>query len=162
MPSSTCGKCTAVLKMRVERDFEEFIGLLNKHNVRYLIVGGYAFSFHAEPRFTNDIDFFVDSFDDNLERLMRVLDEFGFGNLGLTREDFLKSGQIIQLGVAPVRIDLMTSISGIDFAAAWESRITSSYGDVPAFIISKSDLIRNKMATGRKQDLSDIEKLQKI
>jgi hypothetical protein len=148
--------------MRVEKDFEKFIGLLNKHDVRYLIVGGYAFSFHAEPRFTKDIDFFVDSSGDNPERLLRTLNEFGFGKLGLARKDFLKSGQVVQLGVAPVRIDLMTSISGMDFATAWKNRISGAFGAVRAYFISKLDLIKNKMATGRKQDLGDIEKLKKI
>jgi hypothetical protein len=148
--------------MRIEKDFKEFIELLNKNSVRYLIVGGYAFSFHAEPRFTKDIDFFVESSEGNAERLLNVLAGFGFKNIGLEKNDFIKSENIIQLGVPPVRIDLMTSVTGLDFAAAWENRVTGNYGDIPAFFISKSDLIRNKMAVGRKQDLSDIDRLQKI
>jgi len=147
--------------MRAEKDFEEFIGLLNKHNVRYLVVDGYAFSFHAEPRFTKDIDFFVDGSGDNLERLLKCLGEFGFGKLGLSREDFLRSGHVVQLGVAPVRIDLMTSVSGIEFADAWENRVSGAFGTVWAHFISKADLIKNKKAIGRKRDLGDIEILQK-
>ncbi len=148
--------------MRVEKDFAEFIALLNKNSVRYLVIGGYAFSFHAEPRFTKDIDFFVDGTEENAERLLNVLAEFGFKDIALKKDDFSKPGNIIQLGVPPVRIDLMTSVTGLDFAPAWENRITATYGSVPAFFISKSDLIQNKTATGRKQDLSDVEKLQKI
>ncbi len=148
--------------MKVEKDFEEFIGLLNKHDVRYLIVGGYAFSFYAEPRYTKDIDIFIDRAGDNPGRLLRALQEFGFGETGLHREDFEKPEQVIQLGVAPVRIDLITSLSGIDFAPAWENRVAGSFGDVQANFIAKADLIGNKAATGRKQDLSDIEKLEKI
>ena len=148
--------------MRIENDFKEFIALLNKHNVHYMIVGGYAFSFHAEPRFTKDMDFFIDGTEENADRLLKALSEFGFGNLGLRREDLLKPGDVIQLGVAPVCIDLMTSATGIDFAAAWENRVTGNFGDLPAYFISKTDLIRNKAAIGRKQDLSDIEKLQEI
>jgi len=148
--------------MRVEKDFAEFIALLNKNSVRYLVVGGYAFSFHAEPRYTKDIDFFVDGTEENAERLLNVLAEFGFKDIALKKDDLIKPGNIIQLGVPPVRIDLMTSITGLDFAPAWENRITGPYGAVSAFFISKADLIQNKIATGRKQDLSDVEKLQKI
>ena len=148
--------------MRVEKDFAEFIALLNKNSVRYLVVGGYAFSFHAEPRYTKDIDFFVDGTEENAERLLNVLSEFGFKDIALKKDDFTKPGNIIQLGVPPVRIDLMTSVTGLDFAPAWENRITGTYGSVSAFFISKPDLIQNKIATGRKQDLSDVEKLQKI
>jgi hypothetical protein len=137
--------------MRIEKDFKEFIALLNKNNVRYLIVGGYAFSYHAEPRYTKDIDFFIDNSETNAEGLLKALAEFGFQSIGLSKDDFI-----------PVRIDLMTSITGLEFAAAWENRVAGTFGDIPAFYISKSDLILNKTAVGRKQDLVDVEKLQKI
>jgi hypothetical protein len=148
--------------MRIEKDFREFIELLNKNSVRYLIVGGYAFSFHAEPRFTKDIDFFVEGSEENAKRLLNALAGFGFKDIGLSKADFIKPGDIVQLGVPPVRIDLMNSVTGLDFATAWENKVTGSYGDIPAFFISKADLIQNKMAVGRKQDLSDIDRLQKI
>ena len=148
--------------MRIEKDFKEFIALLNKNSVRYLIVGGYAFSFHAEPRYTKDIDFFVEGSEENAEKLLNALAGFGFKNIGLSKADFIKPGDIVQLGVPPVRIDLMTSVTGLDFAAAWENRVTGKYGGIRAFFVSKADLIQNKMAVGRKQDLSDIDRLQKI
>jgi hypothetical protein len=148
--------------MRIEKDFKGFIALLNKNNVRYLIVGGYAFSFHAEPRYTKDIDFFVEGSEENAKNLLNALAGFGFKDIGLSMADFIKPGDIVQLGVPPVRIDLMTSVTGLDFAAAWENRVTGNYGDIPAFFISKADLIRNKMSIGRKQDLSDVDRLQKI
>ena len=148
--------------MRIEKDFKEFIELLNKNSVHYLIVGGYAFSFHAEPRFTKDIDFFVEGSEENAERVLNALAGFGFKNIGLVKDDFIKSENIVQLGVPPVRIDLMTSVTGLDFTAAWENRVTGSYGDTPAFYISKADLIQNKIAVGRKQDLSDVDRLQII
>jgi len=148
--------------MRIEKDFKEFIELLNKNSVRYLIVGGYAFSFYAESRFTKDIAFFVEGSEDNAERLLNALAEFGFKSIGLSKDDFIKPGDIVQLGFPPVRIDLMTSVTGLDFAAAWENRVTGNYGDIPAFFVSKADLIRNKMAVGRKQDIGDVERLQKI
>lgn len=148
--------------MRIEKDFKEFIALLNKNSVRYLIVGGYAFSFHAEPRYTKDIDFFVEGSEENAEKLLNALAGFGFKNIGLSKADFIKSENIVQLGVPPVRIDLMTSLTGLDFAAAWENRVTGKYGGIQTFFVSKADLIQNKMAIGRKQDLSDVDRLQKI
>jgi len=148
--------------MRIENDFKEFIATLNKHNVRYLIVGGFAYAYHAEPRFTKDIDFFVDHAEENAERLIAALDDFGFADIGLTKTDFIKPGDVVQLGVEPVRIDIMTSATGIEFEPAWKNRVVGRYGDIPANFIGKNDLIRNKAAVGRKQDLSDIEKLQQI
>ncbi|MCX6564998.1 MAG: nucleotidyltransferase [Candidatus Aminicenantes bacterium] len=148
--------------MRIEKDFKEFIELLNEHSVRYLVVGGFAYSFHAEPRFTKDIDIFVEGSKENAGKLLKVFAAFGFEDLGLTMDDFIGPGEVVQLGVEPVRIDVMTSITGVDFAPAWENRVSGNYGDVPVYFISKADLILNKAAVGRKQDLSDIDKLQRI
>lgn len=148
--------------MKIQNDFKEFIASLNKHNVRYLIVGGYAFAFHAEPRFTKDIDFFIDRSEENAECLIKALADFGFGDIGLTKKDFIKPGEVVQLGFAPVRIDLTTSVTGVEFAPAWDARVKGDFGGEPAYFISKEDLIRNKSALGRKQDLSDVEKLQQI
>ena len=148
--------------MRIEKDFKEFIALLNKNNVQYLIVGGFAFSYHAEPRFTKDIDIFIELSRENAGKIVHALSEFGFGNVGLVENDFRKSGQIIQLGQAPLRIDVVTSIDGITFKSAWLNRVKGKYGNVPAFYISTGDLIKNKLASGRTQDLADVEKLKKI
>lgn len=148
--------------MRAEKDFKKFIALLNEHKVRYLIVGGFAYSFYAEPRFTKDIDFFVEALTDNADKMLNVLEKFGFKNVGITKDDFLKSDQIIQLGIAPLRIDIITSISGVSFKEAWNNRTMGKYGNISANFISKSDLIKNKKATGRAQDIADIEKLKKI
>lgn len=148
--------------MRIENDFKEFIASLNRHDIRYLIVGGFAYAFHAEPRFTRDIDFFVDDSEKNAERLIAALADFGFADIGLTKKDFIKPGDVVQLGVEPVRIALMTSVTGIEFESAWKNRVVGRYGDIPANFIGKSDLIRNKAAVGRKQNLSDIDKLESI
>ncbi len=148
--------------MKVEKDFKEFIALLNKNNVRYLITGGFAYSFYAEPRFTRDIDILIDSTESNAERLLYAIREFGFTDIDLGTQDFLEIGQVIQLGVAPLRIDLLTSIKGIIFSEAWQKRKTGQYGDIQVFFISKEDLIKSKRASGRKQDLADAEKLEKI
>lgn len=148
--------------MRVEKDFKEFIGSLNKNSVRYLIIGSFALSYYSEPRYTKDIDILVDSTASNADRLMTAIREFGFSDIELGSGDFLEPEQVIQLGIAPLRIDLLTSLKGIPFADAWDRRTTGQYGDIPAFYISKQDLIDHKKLVGRKQDLADIEKLTKV
>ncbi|MBE3043375.1 hypothetical protein IMZ48_12555 [Candidatus Bathyarchaeota archaeon] len=147
--------------MRLEKDFKEFIESLNKNSVRYLIVGSFALSYYSEPRYTKDIDILVDSTASNADRLMTAIREFGFSDIELGSRDFLEPDQVIQLGIAPLRIDLLTSLKGIPFADAWDRRTTGQYGDIPAFYISKQDLIDHKKLVGRKQDLADIEKLTK-
>jgi len=148
--------------MKVEKDFRKFIELLNSHNVHYLIIGGFAYSFHAEPRYTKDIDILIEQSKKNAKKILGALKDFGFTDIGLTEKDFLESGQVIQLGVAPVRIDILTSIKGIDFQKFWENRVIGRYGDIDVFFISKQDLIKCKRASGRKQDLADIEKLENM
>ena len=147
--------------MRLEKDFKEFIESLNKNSVRYLIVGSFALSYYSEPRYTKDIDILVDSTASNADRLMTAIREFGFSDIELGSRDFLEPDQVIQLGIAPLRIDLLTSLKGLPFADAWDRRTTGQYGDIPAFYISKQDLIDHKKLVGRKQDLADIEKLTK-
>lgn len=148
--------------MRVEKDFKEFIALLNKNNVRYLIAGSFAYSYYAEPRYTKDIDILIEASNTNAQKLLTAIKEFGFTDIGLSFDDFLESDQVIQLGIEPLRIDLLTSLKGIDFRTAWKNRNPGRYGDITAFFISKADLIESKKASGRKQDLADIEKLEKI
>ena len=148
--------------MRVEKDFKEFIELLNKNKVKYLVVGGFAFAYHAKPRFTKDIDFFVEVSRENSIRIIDTLSQFGFGKINLDKGDFLEPDQIIQFGNPPMRIDIITTISGLDFKTAWENRVEGRYGDFPCFFISKDDLIRNKKASGRRQDLADIELLERM
>lgn len=147
--------------MRVEKDFKEFIGSLNRNSVRYLIVGSFALSYYAEPRYTKDIDILIDATPANAKRLMAAIRDFGFTDIQLSSRDFLEPGQVIQLGMAPLRIDLLTSLKGLPFAGAWDRRTIGKYGDIPAFFISKQDLIHHKKLVGRKQDLADVEKLTK-
>jgi hypothetical protein len=147
--------------MRVEKDFKGFIESLNRNNVRYLIIGSFALSYYAEPRYTKDIDIFIDSTTSNADCLMKAVREFGFTDVELGSGDFLESDQVIQLGIAPLRIDLLTSLKGLSFADAWDRKTAGQYGDIPAFYISKQDLIDHKKLVGRKQDLADIEKLTK-
>ncbi len=147
--------------MRVEKDFKEFIESLNRNSVRYLIVGSFALSYYAEPRYTKDIDILIDSTSSNAERLLAAIQGFGFTDIEISVRDLLAPDQVIQLGIAPVRIDLLTSLKGILFAEAWDRRTIGRYGEIPAFYISKQDLIDHKKLVGRLQDLADVEKLIK-
>jgi hypothetical protein len=133
---------------------------LNAHGVKALIVGGYAVAFHAKPRFTKDIDLLVEPNPDNAQRLLRALSDFGFGALGLTVDDFTTPGRVVQLGMAPNRVDLMTAIDGVSFIDAWTGRVSGHFGAVPVFYIGKAELVRNKRATGRAQDLADIDAIE--
>ena len=148
--------------MRIEKDFKEFIALLNENKVKYLIVGGFAFAFYVEPRYTKDIDIFVEASEENSKKIIAALTNFGFGNIGLKEDDFQKPDQIIQLGYVPVRIDVITSIAGVTFDSAWKKKVEGKYGDIPCFFISKEDLILNKQKAARPQDITDVKKLKKI
>jgi predicted nucleotidyltransferase len=145
--------------MKLERDLREFIELLNAREVRYVIVGAYALAFHGRPRYTGDIDFFVEPSPENARRITRVLDEFGLTNIGIIAADFTASDQVVQLGVEPNRMDLMTSISGVTFTEAWATREHGELDGIPVLFISRNLLKRNKAAVGRKQDLADIDYL---
>lgn len=146
--------------MKLVKDFEAFIELLNKNEVKYLVVGGYAFAIHAYPRFTNDIDFFILSTTSNANKIVSVLIEFGFDTTSFSPDDLLIKDKVIQLGEPPYRIDLLTSIDGVDFDEAWQRKVTSKYGDQVLYFISKEDLITNKKASGRKKDLDDLGELE--
>ena len=133
---------------------------MNAQSVKALIVGGYAVAFHAKPRFTKDIDLFLEPNPDNAQRLLRALNDFGFGAVDLAADDFTTPGRVVQLGIAPDRVDLMTAIDGVSFADAWSGRVSGRFGAVPVFYIGKAELVRNKRATGRAQDLADVEALE--
>lgn len=145
--------------MQLDRDFKEFVALLNAHNVRYLIVGGYAVAAHGLPRYTGDFDTWIWLSKENAQRVLGVLDEFGFGGLAITEEDFSREDSVVQLGYPPHRIDLLTSISGVNFEDAWLRRLDVEIeGEVVGFI-GREDLIANKRAVGRPQDLADVARL---
>ncbi|MBI3752626.1 MAG: hypothetical protein HY266_01095 [Deltaproteobacteria bacterium] len=148
--------------MRVEKDFEEFIRLLNRHKVKYLIVGAYAVAFHAQPRNTGDIDFFIESEKDNAKRLIKAIRDFGFESLNLTEDDFIKPDYVVQLGYEPNRIDLLSSISGIKFDRGYAAKVKGMFGGETAWFISFDDLLRNKQAVNRKRDAADVELLSKF
>lgn len=141
-------------------DFEELLAAFNANRVRAIIVGGHALAYHGRPRFTKDLDLFIDPTPDNADRVMRSLTAFGLGSVGLTADDFSKPGQIVQLGVAPNRIDLMTTIDGVTFEDAWAGRADGRFGSQPVSYLGRAEFLRNKRASGRPQDLADIAAIE--
>ena len=144
---------------KLQSDLREFIALLNSHEVEYLIVGGHAVAFHGHPRYTGDIDFFVRATKANIDRLLAVLDAFGFTELGISAQDLLAPGRVVQLGHPPNRIDIMNSVSGVEFNNAWERRVETVMDDQPVNMIGWDDLLKNKRTSARRKDAADVEKL---
>lgn len=145
--------------MVINKDFREFIELLNKHEVKYLVVGGYAVAFHGHPRYTKDLDVWVWLEEQNAEKIIDVLKDFGFASLQFNREDFLNPDNVIQLGQPPNRIDLLTGLSGVDFKECYGKKNVITVNNLEVNIIDLDSLRRNKKASGRFQDLADLENL---
>lgn len=145
--------------MELDRDFSEFVALFIDHEVRFLIVGGYALAAHGLPRATGDLDAWVWTDESNAQRVLQALEEFGFGDLGMTISDFDRPDSVVQLGFPPYRIDILTSIDGVEFDAAWQRRVTINLDGREVPFISREDLITNKSAVGRPQDIADVQRL---
>ena len=143
--------------MEAQKDFKELLELLNKHEVEYAIVGAYALAFYGCPRYTGDIDILVAPKVNNAKKIMKAINEFGLILKNLKVEDFLASGQVIQLGLSPVRIDIFTSLTGVSWQQVYSNKIKGKYADVPVYFIGKKELIANKKALGRHKDLADLE-----
>jgi len=148
--------------MKVEKDYRDFLKSLNAKKARYLIVGGYAYSYHAEPRYTKDIDILVEATEENGIKVVAAIADFLGMAPKLGASDFLRRDMVVQLGVAPVRIDVITACSGIEFQSAWKNRIRAKYGDISVSFISLEDLIKNKRAVGRDRDLLDAKYLERV
>ena len=147
---------------KLQNDLREFIALLNSHAVEYLVVGGHAVAFHGHPRFTGDIDFLVRPTAENAGRVLDAIHDFGFGSLQLTTEDFTTPERIVQLGLPPNRIDILTSISGVAFDEAWNGRVPAKLDEEAVNFLGFDALIRNKKASDRDKDRSDVAKLLAI
>lgn len=141
-------------------DFREFVELLIKHEVKYLITGGYAVGIYGHPRYTGDIDFWVEASLENGNRLVKVFEEFGLKSFGLTPEDFTKAEQIIQIGYPPFRIDVITGIDGVSFSEAYPNRKIFDIDELQVAFIGLEDLKKNKKASGRGKDLDDLKNLE--
>jgi len=140
-------------------DFKDLLSILNANKVKYLVVGAYAFMKHAEPRYTKDLDIWVKADKKNAARVFKALGDFGAPLAELTDDDFAHEGFYYQVGIEPARIDVLMSIPGLRFDEAWKKRVKSDLGGVEAWILSKKDLIAAKKASGRPQDLVDIQTL---
>ena len=145
--------------MEVQQDFRDLLALFNAHRVEYIIVGAHALAYHGAPRYTGDMGILVRPHPENAKRIMEALDEFGFGSLGLVAQDFTAPDRVTQLGVAPVRIDIVTSITGVSWEEAAAGRVQGSYGDVVVHFLGRQEFILNKRALGRKKDQADLEAL---
>lgn len=145
----------------LNEDFLEFIGLLEAHGVDYLIIGGYAVALHGFPRYTGDIDFFVAVNPENAAKLMQVFEAFGFGDIGIGHEDFLRPDFVIEIGREPRKIQLLTGIDGVEFAECRSRRVEVEWQGIHLKFIGKQDLIRNKRASARSKDLIDVEELSR-
>jgi predicted nucleotidyltransferase len=143
-----------------EQDFIDFIKLLNQHSVDYMVVGAHALAYHGRPRHTGDLDIWIKPSNQNAAKLVNVLRDFGFESLGLKEADFLKENYVTQLGYPPLRIDILNTISGVEFDNAYLNKITGEVDGLNVNFINIADFITNKEASGRQKDLSDIASLK--
>ncbi len=144
----------------MNKDFVELLQSLENCGAEYLVIGGYAVMAYAEPRFTKDLDVWVRPEQPNATRVFRALAKFGAPLEGVTPDDFATPGLVYQMGVAPVRVDVLMSVDGLQFEEAWSNRKRLDFGGVEGLLISKEDLMKNKRASGREQDLLDLKALE--
>ena len=147
------------MEMELPDDFKEFLKLLNSHQVEYLLIGGFAVGYHGYPRATNDMDFWIAISERNANQMLAAITEFGFDVPELTADLFLQARNIVRMGVPPMRIEILTSISGVEFDECYAERIDDKIDGVPVKMISLEHLKQNKLASGRLKDLSDLEHL---
>ena len=147
-------------KFKLEKDFLDFLELCNKHSVKYLVIGGYAVGIYGYPRYTKDLDICIELSEENANKVIAVIDEFGLKSLGLAKEDFLQKDIIIQLGNDPIRIDILNDIDVVTYNRAWENRKEVMFEGIKINFIGYNELLILKANVGRKQDLADIEKLK--
>ena len=146
----------------LNKHFQEFIELLDQHQVRYLLVGGYAVGFHGFPRYTGDLDIFIAISERNSERILKAFRDFGFPDLGLTKEDFLEEEIVVEIGREPMKIQVLTGIDGVTFEECYEGKADLDISGVKVPFIGFDELLRNKEASSRSKDKIDLEELKRI
>lgn len=146
--------------MILARDFTDFVDLLNKHEVEYMVVGGYALGFHGEPRTTGDMDIWIECTKGNAAKIVTVVNDFGMSSLGLQEQDFLEPGIVTQIGYPPLRIDILNEIDGVKYKEAIKDKQYFKEGKLTIPFIGRNDFIKNKEAVGRKKDLKDVKKIK--
>jgi hypothetical protein len=154
-----CGRNSTAGNIMLNPDFKEFLQSLNDSEVKYLVVGGYAVAYHGYPRYTKDLDIWIETSPENADRIIQAINRFGFGDLDLEAGDLLEPDRVIQLGYPPVRIDLITSMEGVIFEECHASRVETDIEGITVPFIDLASLKKNKQATGRHQDLADLENL---
>jgi Nucleotidyl transferase of unknown function (DUF2204) len=147
--------------MRLNSDLREFLELLNARGVDFLVVGAHSLAFHSRPRYTGDLDILILPSEKNAAALVHLLNEFGFAESRFSPSDFAEGEQIVQLGRAPNRIDLLTSLTGVPNAEAFEGKVGAEIDGIPVFFLGRKQLIQNKRAVARPQDLADLAELEK-
>ena len=147
--------------MDISYDYRDLFRILSRHKVKYLIIGAYAVAFYREPRFTKDLDIWVEASPRNAELLYKALSDFGAPLKRVSPEDFTDEKMIYQIGVAPVRVDIMMGLKGMKFIKAWAHRKKSKYAGVPINIVSLKELIYSKKKSGREQDILDVKRLSR-
>lgn len=148
--------------MDVNPDYKDLLKELNARGVRYVVIGTHALIYYTEPRFTKDMDIWIEPTPDNAAKIYEALKAFGAPLQSIHIEDFTNPKNIYQIGISPSRIDIIMGISGVTFPTAWRNKKQVKYGDVRINILSADDLLRNKKASGRPQDLADVSILQKV
>ncbi len=146
--------------MFLSNDLREFLELLNARGVDYVLVGAHSLAFHSRPRYTGDLDVLVRPSEDNAALLVRLLEDFGFGESKFNASDFVEANQVVQLGRPPNRIDVLTSLTGVSTDEALTGKIAADLDGVPTFVLSRHHLIQNKRAVGRPQDIADLAELE--
>ncbi|MEW6286387.1 MAG: hypothetical protein AB1509_09160 [Chloroflexota bacterium] len=154
---NSCGE--SIMDLRLPPDFKEFLKLLKEYDVRYLLIGGYAVGYHGYPRTTDDLDIWIAVHPDNANRLVAVMKSFGLEDPNLTPDLFLQKPKIIRMGFPPMRLDIATEISGVDFEDCYQARIVDQVDGVEVNLIDLDNLKKNKRASGRTKDIADLEKL---
>lgn len=145
--------------MNIQHDFKELLGFLEKHKVDYMIIGDYAVAFHGYPRFTKDIDIFFFNSKGNIDKIIKALEEFGFSKKELKGAMFASAENIVTFGVAPIRVDFLNQIDGVEFSEARKERVRGKYGDIDVFFIGREHLLKNKQSTPRAKDKIDVDEL---
>ncbi len=148
--------------MTLAQDFEDFVKLLNKHHVNYMVVGGYALAFHGKPRHTGDLDIWINRSETNAVKLVSAIKEFGLASLGLTKSDFMQEGYVTQIGYPPLRIDILNTIDGVKFEDAYPNKLIIDVDGIEIKYIGLREFIVNKTASGRSQDIADLKEIKKI
>src|ERR1700735_2814774 len=148
--------------MTLDKDFEDFVFLLNKHSIDYMVIGGYALAFHGKPRHTGDLDIWIDISEDNAQKMVKVISDFGMASLRIAPEDFLQKGGITQIGYPPLRIDILNEIDGVEFSEAYANMLIIDIDELKVNYIGLNDLKKNKQESGRKKEITDFSALKKL